>query len=48
MTLSIFSWTCEPVVGPTRNAYRDRTGYRRTLWILFIPIFTSIAWDQNK
>lgn len=48
MSPAVFSWTCEPVKGSTSNAYRDRIGYRRTLWFFFIPLFTSTAWETNK
>lgn len=40
-------WVIEPVHGKTRDPYKRRTGERRTLWILFFPVYSKTIWDHS-
>ncbi len=46
--MSIFRWVEQPVQGPTTNVYRVRMGYRRMLWLLFIPVWSSTVWKVER
>lgn len=44
----LIRWTKQNVKRGTRDPYKSQTGVRKTLWILFIPIFSSTEWIGHR
>lgn len=42
----IIRWTSQAITRPIKGEpYKAQSGYRRTLWLLFLPLFSLTEWS---